>query len=1838
MSEAQRLAILITADGGAYEAAMKTAQSQVKGLIEKMGLAGREGAEAGKQSASAWDRAKGVFSSAADGLAKLGLAAMGLGAIKRAAESAIGAVMGVVSAAEGVDDAMARVVGNLGAGLAATIDGHAKLATTLGMSEQAYLAAAGAAGQYLLNLGVGKDAAANMAMGMTELAPKLAAFNDMDPQQVTDALQKGIGGATRGLKELGVNIDANAISKMSAAQRAAYIYGEVLKQTGPAQQGWVDNQGDVANSIATMHAIWDNAKASLGKLILPVVAPWAAAAAEGVGKLAQMLGPIGGIIKGAFGHDIDAARESFKGLGAIVGGPVGEAIGALAHAAGSLGGAFSSFLGGNADQGFADIGSAVIDAMDAVSRLTGLDVSGIKKFLFGDDLTGGAWKTLTDTIKTVFDVVQSSFETGKGIVTNAMSAIGGAIGNVDWSGILSTLVEGFNNARPGVEAFIAAVVDRFTYFKDEILPPVIEFITGTLIPAFADFGQRAAAGFAIVAPFVTMLAAKFMEFGNAVIEKVWPVLKKVLGFISDHSGVFVTLGAVIAMVAGGPITMIVGALALIGTIVPSVIAWFEGVKTKMVEMGDALGAKVEAIKSWWQDLQSDTAAKWQAIKDAISSAVDTAVAWIQEKFQAAKDFVKSIQDGIKNAILAVWNQIPADIRARLVEIYDNIVTKFEAVRTAAVAKWEAVKAAIVDAISGAVEWVKAQAQLMYDFYIQPIIDLAAAVRTKFEEVKQAIIERLTSLLEPVRQKWAEIKTAIVDRVSEIADGVREKFNEVRVAITTKLTEAKTAAGDKAREILTTLMDPFKNIYADITKVGKDLLDGLRQGISNSWATFKDWFWNKIRSIVGIGANALEEKSPSRAFARIGEYAVDGLYIGFQGLKEVGNWIQKEMVGWVKDKDIENFGSIAALTGHMVEIFTNTTAALKALLSFDVSTSAGQINAQFDALVGTFETALLRMKGLAQYAGRGDSPDNFLNMFDVQNIEIVSKGIQATIQMVDGLLGIVDKMGSVKLPETGGIAALLPYLQELGNVAAQFIDSVGSPEGEDATAWFTQGASTAAAIAAWAKSIAEIVGLKVGALASDFAVQMSTLATASAMAWDALKATALDWGGMGVTARDQLLVGIKAYAEAVVASLSILKGSAELKIDEATLATTEQIGAAARVGNDALTKIGQLADWWIRMPQEAERAVAGIKAYVEAGTAAAGLLKAGGDLDLSGATEANLAQMAIAGNNARLSESLVRALADGFVTAGAAWREKVVPALKEWTDSAKASIDILTAGGALAIDKVIVASLSVLAAAGENARKALSLVQGLAQGYADAGAAWRAKVVPAIKDWADSAGVALKLLVDTAGVTTDWSKVTAFLGDGLQLAGDNAAAMLGVVQALALTWAGLSDSATIGAIVERVKAFADGAGSALRILVDAAGVTTDWSKVTVVSATGIMFAGASALLMLTAVQALADVWAGIATPEVLKAIVDRVKAFADGAGSALRILVDVAGITTDFAKVTVVSAAGLEVAGANASVLLAAAERLSSDWVNGRSVEDMKGTSDRIKLWGESAGGAAKAFADAAGSFATLVKAKWPADLSGAIARVGIAMTAVLSEFSDIYDRLKKQGKDLDKASSVSTLVGGAAEAVGKVFETFSLEKLMKNPLVDSKIRSGWGTGVAARRLDHLALKMADGVKRAVNALINGLKDVVVPTGLASGLDALVSVYERLLDTLERLSATALPDASKIGALLAALGYVPGTPAGGSAGGGGIRGVPVPGGEVTPFRPPAPPPSMGTPYQPPSVQPQPGVPSPTPGPGPSPNITVQLTNEIKIGLDIVARAMQMVSNVKAMDSTHAPVGA
>lgn len=888
----------------------------------------------------------------------------------------------------------------------------------------------------------------------------------------------------------------------------------------------------------------------------------------------------------------------------------------------------------------------------------------------------------------------------------------------------------------------------------------------------------------------------------------------------------------------------------------------------------------------------------------------------------------------------------------------------------------------------------------------------------------------------------------------------------------------------------------------LVSVGGAIVAGLKAGVEAAWGGFIGWFTGKAAEPEQAMRRVTKTQSPSQSFAAVARDWVLGLVEGLRGLASVTTIVQNELGKLIGQLDVENFELIQRLTSSLLGIFKDTADGIKALLSFDVAASAGQIEAAFDRLVGVFQSAVKRMRELATFAGRGTQPGqgDHLNMDDIANIERFTGAIKATLDVASGTTDLLDKLSKVVMPAAGTIHALVPFLNEIRDAAQAFTGDLGADE--DARDAFDRGAGIAASVAAFAKSVADLTSIKFAEVSASFLAQLQAAATIAGQALGEVRRLATYWSnenGDGMTAvlRDKVVTGIKSYAEAAGAAIGMLGAAAGLKIDAATLATTAQIGAAGDAANAALVKVAELAAFWIKWPAEFRgKILAGIKDYADAAGSAVGLLNTAAGLDLSKAVRAMLDQMTVAGDNARLAEVILRGLADTYINAGALWREHVVPAMK---------------------------------------------------------------------DYADSAGAALKLLADAAGITVDWSKVSHISLDALSIVSTNAENARLIVQQIAEFWRGTLDDKGMTELAATIKTYADTAGAALKMLADAAGIGVDWAKVSLVQVSSLVLAAVNAKNALFIVQSMAKDWAAGLDDKGMAAIVGYVKAWTDGAGAALKLLADAAGITTDWARVSLIQVSSLVLAGVNAKNALFVVQTLARDWAALLDEKGMAQVVSQIKAWGDAVGSAVKAFADSASALANLADTKIVAIPLAAIETAKGNMRLVLGAVGDLMTG--PGGITAEVASlraTVAKSAGDAADGLSSVLDL--IMSAADSPF--SKIRAvDNGAGSRGNTLrQNLANRLKSTLKFSVQALQDAIKEIpaiTIPDGIAAAMKNLADAFTPIVELLDKLKdiqtgLRLVPQFAAAVALLAGSFYG-GAGAGTGSGSGTGGGSDVPGG-------------------------------------------------------------------------------
>lgn len=135
--------------------------------------------------------------------------------------------------------------------------------------------------------------------------------------------------------------------------------------------------------------------------------------------------------------------------------------------------------------------------------------------------------------------------------------------------------------------------------------------------------------------------------------------------------------------------------------------------------------------------------------------------------------------------------------------------------------------------------------------------------------------------------WSLITSEISTGASNLWSSISASFNNIRTSISTSISGAVSSIQTGWGSIVTTvtsrideLVSAFTGISDKFRNVGSNIVNGLKQGISDKWTGTKDWFSDRCSSLVDKARNIFDIHSPSRVFAKIGAYCMAGLGIGF----------------------------------------------------------------------------------------------------------------------------------------------------------------------------------------------------------------------------------------------------------------------------------------------------------------------------------------------------------------------------------------------------------------------------------------------------------------------------------------------------------------------------------------------------------------------------------------------------------------------------------------------------------------------------------------------------------------------------------------------------------------------------------------------------------------------------------------------------------------------------------------------------------------------------------------------------------------------------------------------
>ena len=230
----------------------------------------------------------------------------------------------------------------------------------------------------------------------------------------------------------------------------------------------------------------------------------------------------------------------------------------------------------------------------------------------------------------------------------------------------------------------------------------------------------------------------------------------------------------------------------------------------------------------------------------------------------------------------------------LVTVIGTLWVTNEDFRNAVIEIWENIKQAFV----GAWENIKAAWDVAKPYFeaiwegIKSVFSVVADVLTGFFK---AAWSGITAVWDVVIGYFENIWNTIKGIFAVVEAVLRGDFQAAWEAIQNVFAGWK----DFFTGLWDSIINVFSNVWEVFSGIGKNIVDGIKNGISNAWNGLKNWFSGLLDNLFSSVEDNEEIHSPSKKYEKIGRYDAMGIGVGFSNeMRNVQRQIDRSMSGLV----------------------------------------------------------------------------------------------------------------------------------------------------------------------------------------------------------------------------------------------------------------------------------------------------------------------------------------------------------------------------------------------------------------------------------------------------------------------------------------------------------------------------------------------------------------------------------------------------------------------------------------------------------------------------------------------------------------------------------------------------------------------------------------------------------------------------------------------------------------------------------------------------------------------------------------------------------------------------
>src|SRR5690625_1131110 len=384
-----------------------------------------------------------------------------------------------------------------------------------------------------------------------------------------------------------------------------------------------------------------------------------------------------------------------------------------------------------------------------------------------------------------------------------------------------------------------------------------------------------------VALFIAIASALMLITGSLLL---------LIGFIPQIIAGFTMLTTVIGALTG-PITLLIAGFVAVG--VALVVAynkfeWFRDmVSAVWGAIVNAIKSAIDGIVSFVNDIATQISTYWIENGELIRSATENVWNVIKTVIETAMTVIEAVISAvwfvIQTVVMTVWENIKGVISGAL-DVILGLVKTFSGLFTG---DWQAMWDGVKQLFSGSVQFLWNLVQLMlWGRLLKGLSAFVGSFRGTISTMWATIRGLFTSAINAIRNVFTSgfnaMRNVANTSMSSIRSLITSAWNAIRNTFTTVVNGIRNIVSNGFNNVVSTIrtnmtnsVNVVRNAVSRFFNAGRDLIRGLINGIKDMTAAAIGAITGVVDGVVNKAKSLLKIASPSQVFDEIGQDTVKG---------------------------------------------------------------------------------------------------------------------------------------------------------------------------------------------------------------------------------------------------------------------------------------------------------------------------------------------------------------------------------------------------------------------------------------------------------------------------------------------------------------------------------------------------------------------------------------------------------------------------------------------------------------------------------------------------------------------------------------------------------------------------------------------------------------------------------------------------------------------------------------------------------------------------------------------------------------------------------------------------